>query len=280
MTRKHSILSLSIYFILAFVIMYGLVGLGKLGIIQSDSPLFMVLFIVGSWGPAIAALLALLIAEKGKGAGDLFRGWSRWKVGIGWYAAALSPFAVAFLAAFIYLFIMRKPAPGPMAAATAPTIFMMLLMNVLTGAMGEEPGWRAFATPRLQHHLGALGASVVLGVIWILWHLPLWFLEGTPQYDLPFVPFAVSCIAETVLLTWIYNNTRGSLAMASLFHFSINTSSSVIIGLLGWVPIEEFFWIQTVVQVVYAVTVIVFFGDGKLSRKPMAEMPFERLNAD
>jgi membrane protease YdiL (CAAX protease family) len=157
---------------------------------------------------------------------------------------------------------------------------MMLVMNVLTGATGEEPGWRAFATPRLQHHLGALGSSVILGVIWALWHLPLWFLEGTPQYSLPFVPFAISCVTETILLTWIYNNTKGSLAMTSLFHFSINTSVGVIVGLLGWVPVEEYFWIQTAVLALYAALVIIFFGDGKLSRKPMADMPFEKIKEE
>lgn len=277
MSRKQSIISLSVYFVIAFAIMYGLVGFGKLGIISTDSPLFMVLFIAGSWGPTIAAVLTLLIAEKGKGIGGLFRGWGRWNVGFGWFLAALSPFALAFLAGFIYLVVMGRPAPGPMAAATGPAIIMMLVMNVLTGATGEEPGWRAFATPRLQRHLGALGSSVVLGVIWALWHLPLWFLEGTPQYGLPFVPFAISCVTETILFTWIYNNTKGSLAMASLFHFSINISSSVIVGLLGWVPVKEYFWIQTVVLALYALLVIVFFGDGKLSRKPMADMPYAKI---
>lgn len=277
MTRKRSILSLSIYFILSFVIMYGLVGLGKLDIISTESPLFMVMFIVGSWGPTIAAVLTVLIAEKGKGIGDLFRGWGRWKVGPGWYAAALSPFAVAFLTAFIYLIVMGKPAPGPMQSVTAPTIIMMLVMCVLTGATGEEPGWRAFATPRFQHHLGALGTSVVLGMIWALWHLPLWFLEGTPQYNLEFVPFAISCVTETILLTWIYNNTRGSLVMASLFHLSINVSGSLVPSILGWVGVKDFYWIQAVVLVIYALIVICIFGDARLSRKSASGMPFEKL---
>ncbi|MBD3285617.1 CPBP family intramembrane metalloprotease [candidate division WOR-3 bacterium] len=279
MTRKRSILSLSVYFVLSFIIMYGLVGLGKLGIMPTDSPLFMLLFIVGSWGPTIAAILALLITEKGKGIGNLFRGWGRWKVGIGWYGAALSPFAVALLVAFIYLVIMGRPAPGPQTEITVPVIAMSLMMALLTGATGEEPGWRAFATPRLQHHLGALGASVILGIIWILWHLPLWFLEDTPQYGMPFVPFAVSCVTETILLTWIFNNTRGSLAMASLFHLSINISGTLVAGMLGWVAFDQYLWIQAVVLIVFAVLVICFFGDAKLSRKPASEMPFEKIDA-
>jgi len=277
MRRKRSILSLSLYFVLAFVIMLGLVGLGKLGIIDTKSPLFMVLFIVGSWGPTIAAILTLLIVEKGKGIGRLFAEWARWKVGPGWYAAALSPFAVSALVAFVYLVVMKGSPPGPQAEITLPAIIMFFFMSLLTGATGEEPGWRAFATPRLQQHMGALGASMVLGVIWALWHLPLWFLEGTPQYGLPFAPFAISAVAETILLTWIYNNTKGSLAMASLFHFSINVSSSLVAGILGWVGINEFFWIQAIVLVVYTVLVICFFGDKRLSRKPVAQMPFEKI---
>lgn len=278
MTKKRSIISLSIYFILAFVIMYGLVGMGKMGIISAESPMFMVLFIIGSWGPTIAAVLTLLIAEKGKGLSKLFSGWGRWKVGFGWYIAALSPFAVSGLVTFVYLVILKGTPPGPQAEITLPSILTFLFFSIFTGATGEEPGWRAYATPRLQHHLGALGASVVLGVIWAMWHLPLWFLEGTPQYGLPFAPFAISCVAETILLTWIFNNTEGSLAMASLFHFSINASGSLVSGVFGWVGFNDYLWIIAPIMVVFAVLVIIFFGDKKLSRKSMTEMPFKMLS--
>lgn len=274
MPKKHNVISLSIYFVSAFVVMYGLVGLGKLGVIPTASPLFMLLFIVGSWSPTIAALLTLLFIGKGKDAGKLFRGWGRWNVGVGWYAAALSPFLVSSIVAFIYVIIMKGAPPGPLAEITFPAVGMSFFFTVFTGATGEEPGWRAFATPLLEKHLGALGTSFVLGSIWVLWHLPLWFLEGTPQYGMPFAPFAIACVVETVLFTWIYNNTKGSLAMTSIFHFSTNASTNIIVGFLGLVPIKEYFWIQTVLFTVFALLVIIFFGDGKLSRKPVSEMPF------
>jgi membrane protease YdiL (CAAX protease family) len=264
---------------LAYVIMYGLVGFGRLGIVSAESPFFMALFIVGSWGPTIAAILTLIIYEKGKGIGKLFSGWVRWKVGFGWYAAAvLSPFVIAGLGAFIYLVILKGTPPGPQEEITLPALGMLLFFTIFTGATGEEPGWRAFATPRLQHHLSALGASIVLGVIWALWHLPLWFLEGTPQYGSNFAPFAIGCVFLTVLFTWIFNNTGGSLAMASLFHFSINLSSAVVSGVFGWVGQKEFSWIQTIIFGAYAVLVVILYGHKRLSRKAMTEMPFEKLS--
>ncbi len=278
MTKRQSLISISIYMALAFVIMYGLVGLGILGIISTKSPFFMAFFILGSWGPTIAAILTLLIYEKGKGIGRLFSGWARWKVGLGWYAAALSPFFIAGLGAFIYVVILRGKPPGPQMEITLSSLLMLLFITVFTGATGEEAGWRAFATPRLQHHLSALSASVILGVIWALWHLPLWFLEGTFQYGRPYAPFAISCVIITILFTWIFNNTKGSLAMVVLFHFSFNAAGALFGEVFGWVDQREFPWIQTIILVAYAVLVIIIFGSKRLSRKAMTEMPFEKLN--
>jgi len=276
MTRRQSILSLSLYMALAFLIMWGLFFLGKCGIIKAASPLFMVMFVVGSWGPTIAAVLTLLFLREGRDIGKLFIGWTRWNVGAGWILAALSPFAVAGLIILVYLGFMGNPIVNPSPQTVFSGLLAVLLSGFLTGPSGEEPGWRAFATPRLQQHLSALGASVVLGVIWALWHLPLWFLKGTPQFGSPYAPFALSCVVQTVFFTWIFNNTRGSLAMASLLHFSLNVSLGLI-AVLGLVPMDKYLWIQSVIYAILAIVVICIFGGGRLSVKPVSEMPYEKI---
>lgn len=117
---------------------------------------------------------------------------------------------------------------------------------------------------------------MVLGIIWALWHLPLWSLKGTPQFGSPYAPFALFCVVQTVFFTWIFNNTRGSLAMASLLHFSLNVSLGLI-AVLGLVPMARYIWIQSVVYAILVVVVIGTFGGRRLSHKPVSEVTYERI---
>ena len=102
--------------------------------------------------------------------------------------------------------------------------------------MGEEPGWRGFALPRLEQRSGPLVGTILLGVLWGLWHLPLFLL--VPGYNgagtgfvgilIPFVAFVILVIAYTVVFTWVFNNTRGSILLAILLHASINTAVGMV----------------------------------------------------
>jgi membrane protease YdiL (CAAX protease family) len=93
---------------------------------------------------------------------------------------------------------------------------------------GEELAWRGFALPRLQGKYNALTSSIILGVIWGLFHLPLFFtVTGSSQADMSFVPFLVSTSILSVLFTWLFNNTRGSVLMAYLLHAATNTWTRV-----------------------------------------------------
>lgn len=265
-SKKHSATSLAFFFSFAFLIMISLSFLGVLGIVDPQSPLFLVLFIIGSWGPTLAAVITVGFSEGWSEAGKLFAGWGRWKVGFVWYLVALSPIAVAFVAAGIYLLLGGKP-PGAQQTVTAPVLVMFVVMNLLTGATGEEPGWRAFATPRLQKHVNALITSLILGVLWALWHLPLWFVPGAPQKGMPYFPFALGAIFYTVIATWAYNNSKGSLVIASVLHLSFNVSLGVVVGFLKLVPVNYFLWIVAGLYFIFALLVIVFAGPKHLSRK-------------
>jgi membrane protease YdiL (CAAX protease family) len=104
-----------------------------------------------------------------------------------------------------------------------PAFLQILLLSVV----GEEIGWRGFALPCLQARYGPLKASLILGVIWGGWHLPLWWMAGNFHADIPFVLFMLQSLALTILMTWLYNHTRGSLLMAHLFHTAFNLTAGV-----------------------------------------------------
>jgi hypothetical protein len=105
----------------------------------------------------------------------------------------------------------------------------------------------------------------VVGVVWALWHLPLWTLPGYGWDAIPYWSFALGAISLSVLFTWVLNNTDGSLAMASLMHLAINYGMGAA-GILGLLPSPADYWVvASVLFVVYAGVVVAVAGPGKLS---------------
>jgi membrane protease YdiL (CAAX protease family) len=99
---------------------------------------------------------------------------------------------------------------------------LFLVILTLTDGLGEELAWRGFALPRLLTRYNALAASLILGVIWALWHLPLLWTEGGPMYQLPVWLLLLDVTAKAVLFTWVFLHTRGSVLIAMLFHGATN----------------------------------------------------------
>jgi membrane protease YdiL (CAAX protease family) len=103
-----------------------------------------------------------------------------------------------------------------------------LLILIVGGPLGEEVGWRGCLLPRLQARFGPLLASGGVAVVWLLWHLPLFWLEGAAQQGGSILLFGLSVLAFSLLFTWVYNRTDGSLLMAILLHTGINTASFLV----------------------------------------------------
>ena len=176
------------------------------------------LFILAVYAPAIAAfgLVGLHC-----GADGLKRFLSRlllWRVPVGFYGLLLIGIPLVYAAgAAVKGTLWGLPFPfssfGEMLGAMA---FMFVL-----GPM-EEFGWRGLAQPILQRRLAPIWAALVLGVIWGVWHLPAFFLSGTPQSAWGFMPFFVGSISVAVILTPMFNLSGGSILLAMLFHFQLN----------------------------------------------------------
>ncbi|MEZ4591428.1 MAG: CPBP family intramembrane glutamic endopeptidase [Chloroflexota bacterium] len=97
-----------------------------------------------------------------------------------------------------------------------------------TNALPEEFGWRGYALDRLQQQHSALVASLILGLGWGLWHLPLHFITGTTQEIIPVYQFVLQQMGLAILYTWLVNNTRGSILVAALFHTVANLSAAAV----------------------------------------------------
>jgi membrane protease YdiL (CAAX protease family) len=146
---------------------------------------------------------------------------------------------------------------GVSAAAIAPVFLMIFFTN----AMPEEYGWRGYALDRLQLSSTALGASVVLGLIWALWHLPLFYIEGTTQAAIPMYQFILQTIVLSIFYTWLYNNTGGSILVVGLFHAVTNTAAAAI---PFWTS-DFGRWVDFGILVALAAIVIWHWGSAKLA---------------
>lgn len=166
--------------------------------------------------PAVAAAVTAS-ACGGHEAGELLARVTRWRVAPRWYLLAMIlPLPTSFLASLLEG---AWGAPGPVSLAALSWLGAVVFVMVL----GEETGWRGFALPRLQATLGPLGASIALGVIWAVWHLPLFFMSSMPQFGSPFVAYVPYTIALSIILTFLSSRTAGSVVIATLFHGSVNT---------------------------------------------------------
>jgi membrane protease YdiL (CAAX protease family) len=135
-------------------------------------------------------------------------------------------------------------------------------------ANGEEIGWRGYALPRLQAKYNALTATLILGVVWGLWHLPKFLSHFNP---IAFAWFMVHILAFAVILTWLYNGTRGSLLLAAVCHASANTAG-VFLPVANTTSSENLgsYIISVLLEVAVAVVIVYLAGPARLSRtEPM-----------
>ncbi|WP_433218065.1 CPBP family intramembrane glutamic endopeptidase [Dactylosporangium sp. CS-047395] len=181
-------------------------------------------------GPLGAAFVVTGLAEGRPGLRRWSRRLVRWRVGWKWYALVLVGVPVSILLATAAL-----PASWGHVARPASAILVayipILLMQIVTTAMAEEPGWRDFALPRLQQRLGAVGGTVVLGLLWGCWHLPLFLTEWGGWPDVWWVSpieFVAGCVPLSLVMTWVFNRTGESLPIVMVLHAGINTTYSLV----------------------------------------------------
>jgi len=129
----------------------------------------------------------------------------------------------------------------------------------------EELAWRGIALPRLQTRHNALVASLILSVPWLFFHLPLFFKTGSSQSESSFISYAIGMAATTILFTFLYNNTRGSLLLVWILHASMNTWTQIF-SINSSAPNPLLDWMLTGVLVALACIVVIISGAKNLAR--------------
>jgi uncharacterized protein len=248
---------LIVFFVLAYVFSWWPWPLYASGL--SPSPII-------AFGPFLAAILVLALTTGKGGVVTLLRRMVRWRVRPVWYAVALLlPVAISGGAALLNVVVLGASAPSPAElgawSGLVPTFFLLLLVPG-TGGAWEEPGWRGYALPKLQGGHSALLASLILGVVWAFWHLPLMVIGQIHLSD------PVYIVAWTVVLTWVFNNTNGSVLIAMLMHNIHNVISgyyfSAMFSGADWVRQG---WLLVALWCAVAAIVVVVNGPEHLSRK-------------
>jgi membrane protease YdiL (CAAX protease family) len=201
---------LAAFFVLAFLFSwYPWVIAVVRGTVSGPNPL----------GPLIAALIVAGLAEGRSGMRSLLGRIVRARIGFSSYAIIFGlPILLCAIAATIMaVFGQRIALPTAAAVRELPERFLFILLFI---GLGEEPGWRGFALPRLQRTHTPFAASLILAPIWALWHLPLMGNE----FPAPIIPtFLISLLGGTLIQTWLFNRTKGSVFAQMLFHATVNT---------------------------------------------------------
>src|ERR671920_1528169 len=218
--RRHPIITFFVLaYTLAWIIESPLVLLRD-SITAGDPPGLFLVILASNVPSAVAIVLTAIVFGRGalrKLLGRLLI----WRVNPIWYLVVfLGP--VALVGGVVGLnALMGGPALSLGMTLVGATIFFAF--SVVPGsALGEEIGWRGYVLPRLQSRMSALSASLLIAPIWGLWHLPLWLTGDPVKTPTFFVPFVVGVFALSVITTWVYNSTGGSLLMVVLLHATSN----------------------------------------------------------
>ena len=189
---------------------------------------------VPPFGPALAAFIVTGALGGRAAMGQRLRRLGQWRVGVRWYLLVLAGIPlIELLGAFAVL----GAVPLDDLARSWPVILTRYLPTVvlifLFTGLGEEPGWRGFALPRLQERHGPLAGTAVLAVVWTMWHLPNLLFGGWT--GLSYALWVVLTVASAFIYTWVYNHTGGSILLAALLHGAINGGSGLV-GARGLLP--------------------------------------------
>jgi len=176
------------------------------GPLTGDHPLFF----LAVYAPAIAALV-VIAATSGPGGLRRYLGKvMRWRCSWSW-----AVFLLLGVPAVFYAGAALKGSP------MSPSVPLLALLLAAVKGPVEELGWRGFALPMLQRRLAPAWASLVLGLVWGVWHLPAFMLSGTQQSAWSFTPFLIGTVAISVVATALFNATRGSMLLVAVLHFQL-----------------------------------------------------------
>jgi len=227
--------------------------------------------IIAAGGPGISAILLIAYTRGKSGLKELGKKIIEVKrIGVKWYIFIFLyfPATVGFAMCLDYLISGNVPKfenlNGLLAAPIMIIPFTLFIM--IFGPFPEEIGWRGYGLDCCQEKWTALNSSLILGTFWAFWHLPLFFMEGTYQYELGawslyFWLFCIDIIAFTIMITWVYNNNQDSTLSAILLHFMANFTGQV------FEPSGLAMLYRTIFNVIFGILIMYFWGPKSFTKE-------------
>jgi len=175
------------------------------------------LYLIGGFVPSLLAIFLTWKKEGLAGIQLLGRRIIQFRLGWRWYGFTFLIVVAGTAGQLVIYRLLGNTFNGTLFWAQLSSFLPLLII----GPLSEELGWRGYALGRLQTRWNALISSLIVGLVWALWHLPLFMMVGTSQHelDIPFMGFLIQMTASSILYTWLYNNTQQSLWSAILLHW-------------------------------------------------------------
>lgn len=193
--------------------------------IPASSPLGILLLRLGAYAPSLVAIWLTARRAGSAGVVTLIRGVLKWRVPARYYVLAITLIPIVKVTAAT----IQRLTTGAWPPMEGESLLLMPFAIAFSTPFqaGEEIGWRGFALPRLADGFGLRLASVMLGLIWAVWHLPQFFIRDVPEFGQSFPLFVLQVTALGVVFAWLYARTRGSLLLVMLLHSATNNTKDI-----------------------------------------------------
>ena len=231
------------------------------------------LFILGGFVPSLLAIFLTWKKEGVSGLRILGRRILQFKLGLRWYVLTFLVVIAGTAGQLTIYKLLGNSFNGNLFWAQLGSFFPLLII----GPLSEEIGWRGYALERLQTRWNALISSLIIGLVWALWHLPLFMMVGTSQHELEilFFGFLIGLMGNSILYTWLYNNTKKSLWSAILLHWFFTYATQVMSTGVTHLPFYN--WLEFIPYAIMAAIVVWIWRPQTLSRlKKISSCSYEK----
>jgi len=259
--------NLAFYFLIAFglqALHYGLLITGVLKMPSVDGPAALledprlIILPLAAWGPIIAAFVVTGFTEGKPGVRALWGCFWNRNMSTRWLLVTLLFLpAVELAAGLVSRLLDGQDYPIFFSYDPPWSILLSFVMAFIFNGVFEEFGWRGYVLPRFQAKWNALSSSIILGVIWAAWHFGQWLVPGSNLYQRNIWLWTFGTILLSIVITWIFNNTKGSVLAVSLFHGMINTGTF-------WFHMD---WRFYVIELLVVILIVIIFGPKNMVRQ-------------
>ncbi|MGH7694689.1 MAG: CPBP family intramembrane glutamic endopeptidase [Gemmatimonadaceae bacterium] len=213
------------FFLLTYAVMWVSFITVAAARIPADSPLGALLLRLGAYSPSLVAIWLTARAAGGAGVSDLLSGIFKWRVPARYYVLAIAFIPVVKLTAAL----LHRLTSGAWPRMGGESLLLIPLAIAFSTPFqaGEEIGWRGYALPRLADRFGLRAASLMLGLIWAVWHLPQFFIRDAAEFGQSFPLYVLQVTALGVVFAWLYARTNGSLLLVMLLHAATNNTKDI-----------------------------------------------------